>query len=41
LSNFEPTPVENGKQALDLLHDKKNVFDLVLLDLIMPDKTGK
>ena len=41
LSNFKPTSVENGKQALEVLSDPKNQFDLVLLDLIMPEKTGK
>lgn len=24
-----------------MLHDPRNVFDLVLLDLIMPEKSGK
>lgn len=41
LSNFDPTPVENGKQALEALQDESNVFDLVLLDLLMPEMTGK
>lgn len=29
---------ENGQQALDLL--EKNVYDAVLLDVIMPEKSG-
>jgi len=41
LSNFEPYPVENGKQALETLYNKDRVFDLVLLDLLMPEMTGK
>ena len=35
---FETTVVSNGKDALDLI--KKEKFDLVLLDLIMPQLNG-
>lgn len=33
--------VENRKQALDKLEDLDNKFSLVLLDLLMPDLSGK
>ncbi len=32
--------VENGRQALDLLHTDVETFDLVLLDLTMPELSG-
>ena len=37
-SGFEPRVAEDGQSALDLL--KKEKFDLVLLDLIMPNISG-
>lgn len=41
MSNYEVTSVENGAQALDELDNCNNKFDLVLCDLLMPEKTGK
>lgn len=41
MSNYDVTPVENGAQALDKLNDPNNHYDLVLLDLLMPEKSGK
>ena len=41
LSNYNVTSAENGAQALDKLRDPNNHFDLVLLDLLMPEKSGK
>jgi len=41
LSNYDPYPVENGRQALEVLQKPEKVFDLVLLDLLMPELTGK
>ena len=41
ISNYDVTSAENGAQALDKLKDPNNQFDLVLLDLLMPEKTGK
>ena len=41
MSNYEVTSAENGAQALDKLKDPSNHFDLVLLDLLMPEKSGK
>ncbi len=37
-NDFEVTTASNGKQALELT--KKNVFDLILLDLMMPEYDG-
>lgn len=41
LTHYDVTPVENGAQALEKLMDTDNHFDLVLLDLLMPEKSGK
>lgn len=41
LCEYDVTPAENGKQALDFLLDQENHFDLVLLDLIMPEMSGR
>ena len=41
MSNYEVTSVENGKQALEHLVNGNNNFDLVLLDLLMPEMSGK
>mmetsp|Transcript_41796 Transcript_41796/g.48264 ORF Transcript_41796/g.48264 Transcript_41796/m.48264 type:complete len:132 (+) Transcript_41796:15-410(+) len=40
-SHFDVTPAENGAQAIEKLMDENNSFDLVLLDLLMPEKSGK
>lgn len=37
-SGFEVHVAENGQQALDILAKEK--FDLLILDLIMPEKSG-
>lgn len=37
-SGFEVHSAENGQQALDILAKEK--FDLLILDLIMPEKSG-
>jgi len=39
LQNFKPTLAENGKEALKLLKENKH-FDLVLLDIMMPQMSG-
>ena len=41
ISNYEVISVENGAQALDKLMNPDNHFDLILLDLLMPEKGGK
>jgi len=41
ISNYDVTSAENGAIALDKLRDPNNQFDLVLLDLLMPEKSGK
>jgi len=41
MSNYDVTPVENGKQALEHLLESETNFDLVLLDLLMPEMSGK
>jgi CheY-like chemotaxis protein len=38
--NYEATAVENGKLALDELRKPESCFDLVLLDLAMPEMDG-
>lgn len=40
MSNYDVTPVENGKQAIDQLNDMTTQFDMVLLDLLMPVMSG-
>jgi CheY-like chemotaxis protein len=40
MSNYDVTPVENGKQAIDQLKDFSIQFDMVLLDLLMPEMSG-
>lgn len=37
-SDFEVTTVSDGKQALDKA--KRNHYDLILLDLMMPELSG-
>ena len=41
VSHYDVTAVENGAQALVKLKDPETRFDLVLLDLLMPEKSGK
>lgn len=40
MNNFEVTAVENGRLARDELLSEENDFDLVLLDLMMPEMDG-
>ena len=35
---YESAPAENGREALDIL--RKDAFDLVLLDIVMPEMDG-
>ena len=39
-SGYSCTKANSGKRALDLLYDKNNNFDLVLMDLAMPEVSG-
>ncbi|MHB1254513.1 MAG: response regulator transcription factor [Candidatus Humimicrobiaceae bacterium] len=38
--NFEADQASNGKEALDKLLEKDNMFDLVILDIMMPGLDG-
>jgi len=38
--NFTYMAVEDGQKAVDALRDEDNVFDLILLDLGMPEMDG-
>ena len=40
LCSYEATVVENGRLALDELRKPENDFDLLLLDLYMPEMDG-
>ena len=40
LCNYEATCVENGRLALEELRKPENDFDLLLLDLVMPEMDG-
>jgi CheY-like chemotaxis protein len=40
LCSYEAVAVENGKLALDELRNSSNDFDLLLLDLQMPEMDG-
>ena len=40
MCEYEAVAVENGKLALDELKNETNDFDLVLLDLMMPEVDG-
>jgi PleD family two-component response regulator len=39
-NNIQVSLADNGRQGLDALFDSNNDFDLVLLDLSMPEMTG-
>ncbi len=39
-SDNEVVEVENGKKALELLREKDNNFDIILLDVMMPEMNG-
>lgn len=41
ISNYDVVAVENGAQALEKLMNPDNHFDLILLDLLMPEKSGR
>ena len=38
--NFEAEQASNGKEALDMLSKKEGMFDLVILDIMMPGMDG-
>jgi CheY-like chemotaxis protein len=40
MCEYECVAVENGKLAMDELQNENNDFDLVLLDLYMPEMDG-
>lgn len=40
LENFETLPCSNGKEALEIIEEKKDEIILVLLDIMMPGKSG-
>jgi len=40
LNDYEVTAVENGRLARDELLNEDNEFNLVLLDLMMPEMDG-
>ena len=40
ICDYETEAVENGKQAMEQLNNEINNFDLVLLDLFMPEMNG-
>lgn len=40
LADFDTLTSSNGKEALQLLHEKYGNIDLILLDLMMPGKNG-
>lgn len=40
MCEYETVAVENGKLAMDELQNENNDFDLVLLDLYMPEMDG-
>jgi CheY-like chemotaxis protein len=40
MNNFEVTDVENGRLARDELLNEDKDFDIVLLDLMMPEMDG-
>jgi len=40
MCGYNAIPVENGKQAMEQLQNENNEFDIVLLDLNMPEMNG-
>lgn len=38
--NYEIEEAENGRAAIEKLFDSKNSFDLIILDIMMPDMNG-
>lgn len=40
MCKYEPVTAENGVKAMELLNDRTQHFDLVLLDLNMPEMDG-
>ena len=40
MCEYEAIAVENGKQAMEQLKNENNDFDMVLLDLYMPEMDG-
>jgi DNA-binding NtrC family response regulator len=40
MMGLEPMTAKNGTEALKILSDHKNNFDIVLTDMMMPDYTG-
>jgi len=39
-SGYGCTKANSGKRALELIYDKNNNFDLILMDLAMPEVSG-
>jgi CheY-like chemotaxis protein len=39
-SGYACIKVNSGKKALEMIYDKKNNFDLILMDLAMPEMSG-
>jgi len=39
-SGYGCTKADSAKQALELIHDKNNNYDLILMDLAMPEMSG-
>ncbi len=37
---YDPTLAENGRRGLDTLFDDNNEFDLIILDVMMPQLNG-
>jgi len=40
LENFETIPCSNGKEAIDIIETNTNEIIMVLLDIMMPGKSG-
>jgi len=38
---YEVVPAENGKKAIELFREDKNAFNLIILDMVMPDMGGR
>jgi CheY-like chemotaxis protein len=39
-SGYSCIKANNGKRALEMIYDKKDNFDLILMDLAMPEMSG-